>query len=388
MQAHIRQKIDEMANAADVWLRGHNYRYIECNYVPPSLFTRFRKLNVLLRTFYRLCPFNLRRRLDILSAPLTPQACVAMLKAYALESDSDKTLVLLRRMTESLRSFHEAVGSDSYALRQGIRIAVNLYEDGADEPTPLNTVWFGEYLLDRHDTLSDGDRDIVAGICRYLVGNLGYIDHGEAGVYFRYGHNIKGIIYNASAVISSFLIRAGGALGQQEYIDLGVRGLKYIAACQNDDGSWFYYGPPHRRAIDGFHQSYILRAFMDARPIIGIRFDDTIEKGTAYYRSQFEHKGRYIIPRRYDPRYNPRNTWCFQRVDGRDITEALTFFSVYEPDEKMVEGIVEYMFDKIYDKKHQRLAPEIFIYGRNRNDYIEFYGWYLFALNLLKHRWS
>lgn len=369
------EKIGRMTAAAEQWLHAHRYHYMECNYVPARFFTKNRRANLLLRTFFRLCPFNLRSKKDIAASPFTPHATVAMLKAFAMTGKSDVVKELLDRSLRHLKS----PATKAFSLRQGIRIAVNLYEDSGDDPTPLNTVLFGEYLLS--DTCLDrSERErILLSICDYLINELGYRDFGAEGIYFYYGHNLTDIIYNASAIISSFLIKCGCEFGRPEFTGLGRRGLEFIVRSQNPDGSWYYYGPPLKKAIDGFHQSYILRALIEAEGISGINLRECIERGTEFYKTQFAESGSYLIPQRYDKRFNPKNTWLLQQIDGRDMTEALTFFSLYEKDERRVEKLVNYMYDKLY-RKDGRFVPEIFIYGRNRNDYIEFYAWYLHAL--------
>lgn len=376
MNSATLDRIDRMIEAAERWLEAHEYHYIECNYVPPRFFTRYRKLNMLLRTAFRLLPFNLRSKKDIARSPYTPHETVASLAACGAGGNAQAGALLTRRVLERLRS----PLSRDFALRQGIRISISLYEDSGDDPTPLNTVFFGNYLLDHSTPDEDTRREVLLSICRYLTHELGYEDHSDDGIYFFYGHHLKDVIYNASAIISSFLIRTGIACGVDEYVELGKRGITYIVKNQNPDGSWYYYGPPHRKAIDGFHQSYILKALIDVEDAAVDGLAECIDKGVEFYRSQFTETEKYLIPQRYDKRFNPGNTWIFQRIDGRDLSEAISFFSVYRPDEQRVEKLVNYMYDHIFSPESGRLAPEIFIYGKNRNDYIEFYAWYLHAL--------
>ena len=380
MDLTTQNKVDRMIASADQWLKEHDYRYVECNYVPERLFTRNRKINLMLRTAFRLLPFNPRSKKDMAAAPLTPHTTVAMLKAFSLKGDRHVAAMLAQRVFDHLQS----PATKAFSLRQGIRVAVNRDEDNGDDPSPLNTVFFGEFLLDSDIIDDDTRRKTVLSICDYLVNELGYRDHGEDGIYFYYGHHLKDIIYNASAFISAFLIKSGTRYERPDYVSLGERGLTYIMRNQNSDGSWFYYGPPLKKAIDGFHQCYILKALMDSQPLSGIDMTQSIARGMAFYKTQFRESGKYLVPQRYDRRFNPKNTWLLQKIDGRDISEALTFFSLYAPDPERVEKLVNYMYDKIYRPDSGRLSPEIFIYGRNRNDYIEFYGWYLHALYCVK----
>lgn len=379
-----KHKIEELIGVAEDWLRKHDYHYVECNYVPERLFSGSRKKNMLLRTFYRLCPIAIRSKKDIANSPYTPHASVAMIKAYINAGNAELVDKLTNRVFDNLRS----PKTERFSLKQGIRIAVNLYEDTADEPSPLNTLWFGETLLDNPAIVQAQKYEILRSICDYFINDLGYIDYAEEGIYFRYGHTIKNIIYNASAIISSFLIRIGDLYQIEEYIELGKKGISFIANRQNEDGSWFYYGPPLRRAIDGFHQSYVLKALINAQRVLDLGLDECIAKGVSYYRSQFKSLGDWLVPQRYDRRFNPKNTWVAQKIDGRDMSEALEFFSIYDRDETVVSKLVNYMYDKLYDKRRKRLIPEIFVYGVNRNDYIEFYGWYLNSLYIIKNTFA
>ena len=87
----VTQQNNEMIAAIENWLQSQDYNYIECNQVPEHLFGKNPKMNVLLRTFFRLCPFNLRNMDRPQSGlyPLTPQCLVAMLKAFAVSNNSE-----------------------------------------------------------------------------------------------------------------------------------------------------------------------------------------------------------------------------------------------------------------------------------------------------------
>lgn len=377
-------QINEMISSLEKWLKLQDYNYIECNHVPDILLGKNRKLNILLRTFFRLYPYNLRKIIytSSTSYPITPQSNVILLKAYAI-SNNKKVIEKLYKRVISLRS----PKTKHFALKQGIKIAINLYENSADDPTPLNTVWFGQFLLEENSgTIQEKEKkELLYSIATYLTEELGYTDHNEQGVYFYYGPTLKKEIYNASAIISAFLIKFGIKYNEKSYLNLGQRGIKYICNKQNKDGSWFYAGMPERSTIDNFHQSYILQALCSVKEHMPIDINKTIEKGVIYYRTRFIKKGQYIIPLRYDKRYTPHNTWILQKIDGRDITEALIFFTKYEPDEIMVKYLITYIYDKFYNKKKGYLAPEFFIYGKNRIPYIEFQAWFLYALQIVKN---
>ncbi len=135
--------LNQMINGLDKWLQSIQFCYMECNYVPEKLLTNNHHLNVILRTFFRLFPINIRGDKKGDTYPLTPQANVALLKAYNLSKNKKVIQILLKRIRK-LRS----TKTKHFALKQGIKISISLYENDKDDPTPLNTVWFGQFLLE------------------------------------------------------------------------------------------------------------------------------------------------------------------------------------------------------------------------------------------------
>lgn len=359
----IIEETDEMIAAVENWLQSQDYSFIECNYVPSRLFGKNPKFNALLRAFFRLSPYNFRNMTRPESGlyPLTPQCLVAMLKAFAISKNREVITKLYQR-TLALRS----PKSRNFALKQGIRIAINLYENSEEDPTPLNTVWFGQFLLDEQSRVipEQEKKELLLSIAAYLTEELGYADHKEQGVYFYYGPTLKKEVYNASAIISAFLIRLGIKYSISEYIELGQRGIRYICGKQNKDGSWFYAGKPERPTVDSFHQSYILQTVCSVKDYLPFNIAEVIAKGTEFYKTLFIEERGYLRPMRYDKRYIPHNTWLFVKVDGRDVAEALVFFTKYAPDKEMVQKLLRYTYDKFYTKKKGYMVPEIFVYGK------------------------
>ncbi len=377
-------KIDIMISGLSEWLKRQDYNFFECNFIPDYLQSKHRMLNVLFRTFFRLCPFNLRigGKDPNGKFPVTPQCNVAMIKAFNILGDIKTSKKILDRLF-SIKSSK----TNNFALKQGITISINLYENSAEDPTPLNTVWFGEYLLnDNLNIISEREKkELLYSICNYLINELGFKDFGDEGIYFYYGPTLKKIIYNASAIISVFLLEVADMYNDSDLRIYGERGIKFIINNQNEDGSWFYAAPPQRSTIDCFHQSYVLQALIRAKKHISFDIEECIKKGDVYYRSLFRSKGSWVIPIRYDKRFSPRNTWLFQKYDGRDISEALIYFSVYNRDTDNIRGLINLLYDEMYHKSKNYISPEKFIYGKNHIPYIEFQAWYLYALTILKH---
>ena len=374
------EKLKIMIESLKKWLLENDYNYFQCNDVPPSLFTKNHGVNVFLRTFFRMCPVNFRSCKNI---PFTPQGIVSLLKAYLI-IDDEKVIQKLFSRALKLRS----AKSKNFSLKQGTRIAINLYENSEEDPTPLNTVWFGQALLDdsRNRINPEQKESILKSISDYLTDELGYEDHGAKGIYFYYGYTFKKEIINASAQISSFLIKVGHRYNCRKYIELGERGINYVISRQNDDGSWFYASKPERLTIDNFHQGYMLESLSSCRSLLSFDISDTINKGINYYTSSLFHiKKEEVIPVRYDKRFTPHNTWLFQKADSRDISTALEIFSLYYKDKKRIDGLVNYVYNNLFDKRKGVIACEKGLFWTNKIPYLEFEGWMLYSFMLVKN---
>ncbi len=372
------ERCQEMIEALGRWLSENDYRYVTANYIPDTLLCKSRRINTLTRTILRLSPIDLRPDSHKREYPNTPQANISLLKAFE-DCDNYPTQRMIVERLLQLRSPR----TKNFALCQGVEIHVRLYSNGKDDPTPLNTVWFGEYLLSASDEVVDNSQreKLLRSICDYLIEELGYIDFGQRGIYFYYGPTLKKIIYNASAKISALLIAVGLRYDIPRYRELGERGVEFIVSSQNSDGSWFYAAAPARATIDNFHISYILQSLYQVKDHISFDISETIEKGVEYYYTLFRKRGNHIVPIRYDKRFTPHNTWLFQRFDGRDISEAIILFTTFHRDRELSEALINYTFEELFDKTKGTITPERFIYGKNRTPYIEFQGWYLYALN-------
>lgn len=371
----------EMFSHADSYIKSLDYNFWEYNCVPDMWMTNHSRWNMIIRLFFRLSLIDFRPSLPTGSYPILPQSLSALLDAYEIAGDAESIKLLFPRLIR-LRSSQ----THNFALSQGTRISISLYDDGADVPTPLWTAWFANYLLkEQYAPITEEEKDkLLLAIANYFIDDLQYQDFGQKGIYFFYGHSLKNkIICNASAVISSILLKIGLKYQTARYIELGKRGIEYILESQNKDGSWFYVAPPAHPAIDSFHQAYIMMALEDVQAIEPEeRLQDCLDAATEYYcNTFFKRKGKYIIPKRFDRRFMPRNTWLLQNFDGRDLAEAIRFFSSYRYDEEMLEGLLFFLHDCLYDKKKGFFYPEKLLGIRNKIPYLEFQGWYLAALS-------
>jgi len=130
----------------------------------------------------------------------------------------------------------------------------------------------------------------------------------------------------------------------------------------------------------------MLESLSSCRSLLSFDISDTINKGINYYTSSLFHiKKEEVIPVRYDKRFTPHNTWLFQKADSRDISTALEIFSLYYKDKKRIDGLVNYVYNNLFDKRKGVIACEKGLFWTNKIPYLEFEGWMLYSFMLVKN---
>lgn len=68
-------------------------------------------------------------------------------------------------------------------------------------------------------------------------------------------------VHNANLFVAAHLYQVGSLVGETAYIAAAEPAVAYTLAEQNDDGSWYYWGPPDEMlySIDHYHTGFVLR---------------------------------------------------------------------------------------------------------------------------------
>jgi hypothetical protein len=313
-----------------------------------------------------------------------PQSIIFILRALNILGDKDSASYNLKRILK-LKS-----GKTKYfSIKQNQVLHLQLYDNDSEDPSPLLTTWFGEFLLEEKlNILSlDSKKSLLNSISNYLIYELGFKDHNDLGIYFYYGPTVKKEIYNASAIISSFLIRAGNYLGDRNIVYFGERGIKYILYKQNSDGSWFSNDEMEESYIDNFHTTFIINSLNDCKSFTNISLEASIKHATTYLIDHFfKIQKQKISIQHFDFRYLPRNSSIIQRVDGRDIATALILFSKHTFDEMILTKLVFYLFHNFYNRKSGYFYCEQTWMWKNKIPYIEIQAWLFYSLLIVKNK--
>ena len=168
----------------------------------------------------------------------------------------------------------------------------NDYYHPPNNPNIYITSLAAHFLWDLFDATADKTyRDQALTACAFLAA-APRLEDRHGGTCFWYIIDRKELaIHNGNLFVASVLTRSG----QPDLIALANKAVTYTLADQNEDGSWYYYGPPRSARmtmIDNYHSGFILEALHHSNRIL--KRDDVdaaIGKGLAYYRRMFSPHG-------------------------------------------------------------------------------------------------
>ena len=127
--------------------------------------------------------------------------------------------------------------------------------------------------------------DIVKDSCDLLVTKLNRDVVSKTELCFSYTPLDNFHVHNVNLYVASLLYKLGTILNEKKYLALAKKSMNYTLNCQNDDGSWFYWGPPEKsQSTDNFHTAFVLGSLLDIYDLSkNKRVLNALEKGYSFY---------------------------------------------------------------------------------------------------------
>jgi len=142
------------------------------------------------------------------------------------------------------------------------------------------------------------DLDLARSACDFIRRDLGSVDEGERGVWFRYFVGHDAVVYNVAALTGALFERVARHTGEPDLATIGERALHFVLQHQNPDGSWYYARGAAGRWVDGFHTGYVLEALLQSALVHG---RDDVRAGL--------HRGvEFYLKNMFTPAHLPRYT--------------------------------------------------------------------------------
>jgi hypothetical protein len=220
----------------------------------------------------------------------------------------------------------------------------------ADTPTIVATSFSANSLMDLYLINKDSRiLHLVKSSIDFFLSELNIYENRN-GLCFSYSPFDKGQVYNASALGLEVIARYLYLKGEKDFEKESIlrKGISFIKAEQNKDGSWFYGKHLIQHFIDHYHTAYLLESLENIRKYTYDKYDlkPTIKKGINFYiNNMFKN---YRIPRFYKNAVYPIESHC----SGAAI-KALCVLSEFHGKElfDLAVKVAQWTIKNLYDEK-------------------------------------
>jgi hypothetical protein len=259
----------------------------------PSIYSRVVRL-AFYGAFY-FAPLTSRRLMGI--KPVRFPHSLAMLACAYLElANMTLEAVWINRAKELLKQVAEDAILDTSGEAWGFPFRWFTYGGvmPANTGTSHGTMWaanaFYSLYLRSHDSWA---LEHAIRACDFLAYGLHSTDHDSGSLSKSYTKFDDSQCINVNADMASILVRLGKNADRHQYVESGIRMLRFVLENQNQDGSWSYdlpiSGQHWAPNIDGFHTGMVLSALLELTPAIAnepklqAQCESALDKGLAFY---------------------------------------------------------------------------------------------------------
>lgn len=244
------------------------------------------------------------------------------------------------------------------------------------KPNIITTIYVAQALYQLSLLTENSEYQIAALDSAHFIVKTLYTEHDKRH-FFAYIPDETAFVHNASLWGAAWVGFVANLTNNSEYRQLSLTVARQSVIEQNEDGSWVYGARHHHQFIDGFHTGYNLEALNMLRLALSTsEFDDSIQKGLAYYRAElFESDGtaKYYNHNRY-----PLDMHCVCQA-------ILTLLKVGNTDEdiQLATKIISKSIDTLYMSDKQRFVYQKHKHFTNKVNYIRWtQAWVYYSFSL------
>lgn len=154
-------------------------------------------------------------------------------------------------------------------------------------------------------------------------------------------------VHNLNLFVAEFLIKVGTEISDDNLTSLGLHALNYSIACQEDDGSFDYNGPPEKlqKFYDNYHTAFVIRMLYSMHKMLkDEKIKTALDKCVLHWKTNFFEDGRI-------PKFTPNRLY---RIDVHSSAEAINCLAqiddLYPGSIELAENIALWTIENLQDK--------------------------------------
>ena len=315
-----------------------------------------RYLNIAITQFYKNFPLNVRR-ISLVKKSINPKSLgLALEGAVVNNRNTDFINQLLWHIKQTRSSFENwswGYNWHYYTLRGG--------SFPKHYPNAITTYFIAQGLIQYYSFFPDEEIErILNSIEAFFLEDIRRTEY-QTGICFSYSPCDEKQIYNASALITKFLIDKNNLFKENKNLNIIENSFSYLISKQTKDGSWYYGEETNQRWIDSYHTEYILELF-ETEYSLRSGYSEALCRAEGFYLKNFLLEDKIC-------NYYPLKKYP---VNIHSVASMIIFLSKYHDYTKAIP-IIEWTLKHLYNyKKHE------FYFSKNR-----------FYTNMnVYHRWN
>jgi hypothetical protein len=158
-------------------------------------------------------------------------------------------------------------------------------------PTIVPTAFAARALTEAARAFSEESfLKLARSACDFILQDLNVSEEGLGEVCWSYSPVDRTRVFNASLLAAETLAAVSSLTGERELIEEAMRGARFVAARQNEDGSWAYGADSYQSWADNFHTAFILTSLSRIMNVIEdarSEFDETLARGFEFWQERF-----------------------------------------------------------------------------------------------------
>lgn len=157
-------------------------------------------------------------------------------------------------------------------------------------PTIVPTAFAARALLEAaREFKDDAYLKVARSACDFILQDLNRSEESADEVCFSYSPLDKTRVFNASLLAAETLAGVSQTTGEKDLCAWAVRGARYVARRQREDGSWAYGAEGFQSWADNFHTAFVLTSFRRIMDACACReeFAEATRRGELFWRQNF-----------------------------------------------------------------------------------------------------